>query len=121
MPRPIKPDSEIKKRWDILYVTADERRDVAAAAKVADQSVSKYLLANHQRANKRSSRSTPALVQALVQAEAELATISQDIDCHVQPVDAIALQASLLAIERSFRLAALPWAAGLGSEESESN
>ena len=119
MPRPIKPDSEIKKRWDTLYVTAEERREIAAAAKVADQSVSQYLLANHQRGDKRPSRSTSALVQALVQAEAELATITQAISCHGQPIDAMVLQASLLAIERSFRLAALPQAASLGSEDSE--
>lgn len=121
MPRPLKPDSEIKKRWDALYVTDDQRREVVAAAKAADQSVSQYLFASHQSANKRSARSTSPVVHALIQAEAELATIAQAISCHGRPIDAMALQASLLAIERSFRFAALPWAAGLGSEDSEGN
>ena len=119
MPRPLKPKSEIKTRWDALYVTADERLEISAAAIAADQSVSCYLIACHQRANHRPSRSTSALVQALVRAEAELEAITQSIRCQSAPMDAMLLQAHLLAIERSFRRAALPYAAGLGRENSD--
>jgi hypothetical protein len=119
MPRPIKPKSEIKKRWDALYVTAEERKEVAAAARAADQSVSCYLLAGHQHANHKPPRSTSDLVHALVRAEAELEAITQAVSCQSAPMDAILLQAHLLAIERSFRHAALPWAVGLGREDND--
>jgi len=119
MPRPRKPNSEIKKRWDALYVTADDRLEITAAAKAADQSVSQYLVAGHQHTSHRPTQTTSAMVQALVRAEAELETITHALACHSAPMDAMMLQASLLAIERSFRLAALPWAAGLGSGESD--
>ena len=48
-------------------------------------------------------------------AEQQLALLSQEIPAQVSPLDALALQARLLAIERSFRQVALPWSLSLDS------
>lgn len=113
MPRPCKPPSEIRKRWDALYVTADERAAIAAAAEAAGQSVSRYLVAGHQHSNPRHAHAMASVVRALVRAEAHLESVAQTIATDKSSIDAVLLQSHLLAIERGFRRAALPWAACL--------
>lgn len=113
MARPHKPEHELRKRWDALHVTPAERDELTAAAKAAGQSVSQYLLSAHRGISRRGSHQTAILTQALVMAEQQLALLSQEIPAQVSPLDAVALQARLLAIERSFRQVALPWSLSL--------
>lgn len=115
MARPHKPDHELRKRWDALHVTQAERAEVTAAAVAAGQSESQYLLAAHRGISRRGSHQRAILTQALVMAEQQLALLSQEIPAQVSPLDALALQARLLAIERSFRQVALPWSLSLDS------
>ncbi len=113
MARPHKPEHELRKRWDALHVTPAERTEVTAAALAAGQSVSQYLLSAHRGISRRGSHQTAVLTQALVMAEHHLALLSQEIPAQLSPLDAVALQARLLAIERSFRQVALPWSLSL--------
>ena len=106
MARPRKPDQDKRTRWDALYVTPSERLEITKAAKQADLSVSQYRLAAHRRRGPSADRMGTIL--ALIQAERELAAIARQL--HAVPTDALVLHSDLLAIERSFRRAALPWA-----------
>lgn len=116
MARPRKPPSEHRKRWDALYVTADERAGIAAAAKAAGRSVSRYLVAAHQNARPQPAHGTAALLQALARSEDQLAAIAHAIAERGAPIDAVMLQADLLAVERGFRRAVLPWAVSIDNE-----
>jgi hypothetical protein len=109
MARPRKPAHEVRNRWDALYATNAERAEVTGAAERAGQSVSQYLLSTHRAAPRHGSHDTARVTQALVIAEHLLAHLAREIQQHFNPIDAIVLQANLLAIERSFRHAAMPW------------
>lgn len=109
MGRPCKPAHTLKTRWDALYVTPAERAEVAAAAAQAGQSVSRYLLAAHRGQTRNGAGETARIIQSLGMAEQQLAALASQFQAHARPIDAIGLQAHLLAIERMFRHAALPW------------
>lgn len=109
MARPRKPAHDVRTRWDALYATMAEREAVAAAAQRTGQSVSQYLLAAHRAAPRHGSHDTARITQALVIAEHQLACLAREIQQQGNATDAIVLQSNLLAIERSFRLAAIPW------------
>jgi len=118
MARPRKSAEDKRDRWDALYVTAPQRAEIAAAARAAGQSVSQYLLAAHEGIARRPMHDRAGLLQAVVQAEKHLAVLAQSITANTAPIDAVMLQANLLAIERGFRLAVLPWAVAIdGTQE----
>lgn len=120
MARPRKPAEDKRNRWDALYVTAAQRAEIAAAAMAAGQSASQYLLAAHEGTSRRPLQDRAGLLQALVQAERHLAILAQTITTKATPIDAVMLQADLLAIEREFRLAVLPWAVAIdGAQEGQ--
>lgn len=106
MARPRKTPERLRTRWDALYVTPDERAAITAAAMQSDMTVSRYLVAAHRRGGLSQDRSGTVL--ALIQAERALAKIAQNLQAG--PVDVLILHADLMAIERSFRRAVLPWA-----------
>lgn len=108
MARPRKPDHETRKRWDALYVTTAERDEITAAAKMVQKSVSQYLLASHRGGARRQAQDTTPLVHALITAERQLALLSRTIADRIKPVDALVLQASLMALERDFRCNVFP-------------
>lgn len=110
MARPRKPASEIRKRWDKLYVTDVERVEIAAAAEAAGLSVNQYLLARHRGERLYAARSDGALLQALSAVETRLEMIARDIGHRTGDLDAVFLHAALMAIERDLRHAVLPWA-----------
>lgn len=119
MARPRKAADDLRSRWDALYVTSAERAEVAAAAATAGQSVSQYLLSAHRGAPRNSSPETVRVMQALVVAEQNLASLARHIQLQERAMDAILLQAHLVAIERAFRHVAMPWSVVLdGARDS---
>lgn len=109
MARPRKAADDMRTRWDALYVTKAERAEVTAAAERAGQSVSQYLLAAHRGAPRNTSSETVRIMQALVMAERQLASLARQIQHQEAAMDALLLQAHLVAIERAFRHVAMPW------------
>ncbi len=109
MARPRKAVADTRTRWDALYVTPAERAEVTAAAKRAGRSVSQYLLAAHRGAPRNTSPATVPVMQALMLAEQELASLARQIQQQETAMDALLLQAHLMAIERAFRHVAMPW------------
>lgn len=109
MARPRKVVDDLKSRWDALYVTPAERAEVTAAAERAGQSVSQYLLSTHRGAPRNASPETARVMQALMMAEQHLASLARQIQQQECAMDAVLLQAHLVAIERSFRHVAMPW------------
>lgn len=95
-------------KWDVLYPTVDERLGIKAAAEAAGLTVSRYLIAAHLGTTLRPVRADGAVVQALVAAELRLAAIAREIANNMSPIEAVVLQAHLMAVERDFRRAALP-------------
>ncbi|MFN3157357.1 hypothetical protein [Marivita cryptomonadis] len=110
MARPRKPKDQTRQRWDALYVTAAERKEITAAAKAQDNSVSQYLVGLHKlKGTSRGTRDARHLVQALIAAEHQLSALTQKVSTKTDPLDGLILQANLLAIERAFRRETLPW------------
>ena len=109
MARPRKAADDMRTRWDALYVTPAERVEVTAAAQRAGQSVSQYLLSIHRGAPRNASPETVRIMQALVVAEQHLASLARQIQRQEMAMDALLLQAHLVAIERAFRHVAMPW------------
>jgi hypothetical protein len=109
MARPRKAADDTRTRWDALYVTPAERADVTAAAERAGQSVSQYLLSAHRGVSRKASPETIRVMQALMMAEQHLASLARQIQQQETAMDALLLQAHLVAIERAFRHLAMPW------------
>lgn len=109
MARPRKAVDDMRTRWDALYVTPPERVEVTAAAQRAGQSVSRYLLSAHRGASRKASPETIRVMQALMMAEQHLASLACQIQQQETAMDALLLQAHLVAIERAFRHVAMPW------------
>lgn len=109
MARPRKAAADTRTRWDALYVTPAERVEVTAAAQQAGQSVSQYLLSIHRGAPRNASPETVRVMQAVMMAEQHLASLARQIQRQEMAMDAILLQAHLVAIERAFRHVAMPW------------
>ena len=109
MARPRKAAADTRTRWDALYVTPAERAEVTAAAERAGQSVSQYLLSAHRGAPRNAAPETVRVMQALVMAEQQLASLARQIQQQEGAMDALLLQAHLVAIERAFRHVAMPW------------
>lgn len=109
MARPRKTTDNLRSRWDALYVTPVERAEVTAAATRAGQSVSQYLLSAHRGGPRNASPETARVTLSLVVAEQQLEALSRQIHQQGPAIDAITLQAHLLAIERAFRHVAMPW------------
>jgi len=109
MARPRKAAADTRTRWDALYVTPAERAEVTAAAERAGQSVSQYLLSAHRGAPRNAAPETVRVMQALVMAEQHLASLARQIQQQEGAMDALLLQAHLVAIERAFRHVAMPW------------
>lgn len=109
MARPRKSVDDLRSRWDALYVTPAERAEVTAAAEGAGQSVSQYLISVHRGAPHDASRETVRVMQALMMAEQHLASLARQIQQQERAMDALLLQAHLVAIERAFRHVAMPW------------
>lgn len=109
MARPRKAPDDIRTRWDALYVTPAERVDITAAAQREGQSVSQYLLSAHRGAPRNTFPETVRVMQALVVAEQHLASLARQIQQQERAMDALLLQAQLVAIERAFRHVAMPW------------
>lgn len=118
MARPRKADHEKRERWDKLYATAAERSEIMAAAKDAGLSVSQYLITGHRKTVIRPKHADAQMLQALAIAHAQLETLVRVLSEWATPMDALMLQAHLMAIERGFRRAALPWAASLALENA---
>lgn len=119
MARPRKPAEEHRTKWDVLYPTADERISIEAAAKAAGLTVSRYLIEAHAGTTLRPVRADAAVVQALVAAELHLAAIAREIANNTSPIEAVVLQAHLMAVERDFRRAALPWHVSVAPQAGE--
>ena len=120
MARPRKSVDDLRSRWDALYVTPAERAEVTAAAQREGQSVSQYLLSAHRGAPRNTSTETVRVMQALVVAEQHLASLARQIQQQEMAMDALLLQAHLVAIERTFRHVAMPWSLVLDdARESE--
>lgn len=109
MARPRKAAADTRTRWDALYVTPAERADVTAVAERAGQSVSQYLLSAHRGASRKASPETIRVMQALMMAEQHLASLACQIQQQETAMDALLLQAHLVAVERAFRYVAMPW------------
>ena len=109
MARPRKAAADTRTRWDALYVTPAERAEVTAAAERAGQSVSQYLLSAHRGAPRKAAPETVRVMQALVMAEQHLASLARQIQQREGTMDALLLQARLVAFERAFRHVAMPW------------
>jgi hypothetical protein len=119
MPRPRKPAAELRRRWDALHVTAAERAEITAAARQAGRSVSRYLVEAHRGTAPRGPRDTGVLIAPLARAERHLADLAHQVRAGTGPVEAVLLQANLLAIERQFRQAVLPWSLVLDGAAAE--
>ena len=109
MARPRKAADDMRTRWDALYVTPAERVEVTAAAQRAGQSVSQYLLSVHRGAPRNASPETVRVMQDVMMTEQHLASLARQIQQQEMAMDAILLQAHLVAIERAFRHVAMPW------------
>lgn len=107
MARPRKPDADRRARWDALYVTEAERRDIEASAKAAGLAPGRYLYACHLGQASIRAHSKSLAVAALAEASGRLDAISREIAEAASEIDAVRIAAQLLSIERQFRRAVL--------------
>lgn len=107
MARPRKSATDTRARWDALYVTPGERAEIKAAAEAAGLSVSRYLVARHHGAAVHTTAHRRNVVVALAQAEAGLAEVSAIMAARSGSVASVETATALLALERTFRAAAL--------------
>lgn len=91
--------------------------EISETATAAGLSVSQYLLARHRGDHLYAARSDGAVLQAMSAIDARLAMIAQEIGRRTGNLDAVFLHAALMAIERDFRHAVLPWAVSLSAKD----
>lgn len=120
MARPIKDQSERRKRWDALYVTDAERADVTAAASHAGLSVSQYLLSLHaggRIVNRDDWRRIIHLLNMVTQQLDGIAGMIRDARAAERDTSqgaslSLQIAASLVELERLVRDQVMPWQAG---------
>lgn len=116
MARPKKDPSELRQKWDALYVTAAERMSIQAKAAKADLSVSRYLVSLHAEGQVSNRNDWRRNIQLLSVATDQLGLIARSIPQEPGPTDApselsgrLQIAASLLEIERLIRSQVMPW------------
>lgn len=118
MARPPKDPSQLRKRWDALYVTDVERACVTAAAAAAGLSVSRYFLSLHTGGhivNRDDWRQNIQLLSTVTRQLEDIARsigTASDADAGGGPPHCLKIATSLLSLERLIRDAVMPWQAG---------
>ncbi|MFP7675528.1 plasmid mobilization protein [Marivita sp. S0852] len=115
MARPQKDPTDLRKRWDALYVTPAERAAVKAAAAEAGLSASQYLLSLHMNGhvtNRDDWRRSVQLLTVVTQQLDVIARSSPGAEGTVgTPLQSLEIARSLLNLERWIRDQVMPWTA----------
>ena len=107
MARPRKSESDLRSRWDALYVTEGERSEIEAAAQAASLSPGRYLYECHRGQMPVRAGQKAHAVLALIEASHHLEAIARETADVGSAFDTVRIVSQLLSIERNFRRAVL--------------